>query len=263
MSLVCLHDKKEIEKYLRQNIYLQLYQIGDLDDFFWSHTIWFGLKLDNEVTAIALLYLGQSPPTLLALSENPNKMYELIKLIINFLPHRFYAHLSPGLESTFSCTHDLEPHGEFYKMALYGEVGVSNDDFVEIVRLSQVNLDEIQKFYKESYPGNWFDPRMLETNQYYGIRKSKNLISIAGIHVYSQRYKVAALGNIATHPSHRGKGYGIKVTARLCQSLSKEVKHIGLNVKINNKPAISLYKKLGFKIMASFGEFTIQKKFKS
>ena len=55
---------------------------------------------------------------------------------------------------------------------------------------------------------------MLETGKYFGIRREGILVSVAGIHVYSPEYDVAALGNITTHPDFRGQGLGRKVTAR-------------------------------------------------
>ncbi|MHC4559779.1 MAG: GNAT family N-acetyltransferase, partial [Planctomycetota bacterium] len=115
-------------------------------------------------------------------------------------------------------------------------------------------------FFKKAYPGNFFEPRMLETNQYYGIRESDELISIAGVHVYSQRYKVAALGNITTHPNYRGRGYGTTVTAKVCKSLLREIDHIGLNVKADNTSAVRCYEKLGFEVVDSYGEFEIEPK---
>ncbi len=123
------------------------------------------------------------------------------------------------------------------------------------------DIDAIQTLYKESYPGNWFDPRMLETNQYFGVWEGEHLASIAGIHVYSPEYKVSALGNITTHPAHRNKGYGKRVTARLCQSLIRKDISVGLNVKADNHAAVKCYNGLGFKTIASFGEFLIQKKY--
>ncbi|MHC4104953.1 MAG: GNAT family N-acetyltransferase, partial [Planctomycetota bacterium] len=110
------------------------------------------------------------------------------------------------------------------------------------------NLNEITSFFEKAYPGNFFEPRMLETKQYYGIRQSGALISVAGVHVYSSRYKVAALGNITTHPNYRGKGYGRIVTAQLCKSLLNKIDHIGLNVKSDNKSAIRCYEKLEFEV---------------
>jgi len=33
-------------------------------------------------------------------------------------------------------------------------------------------IEELNALYRASYPGNWFEPRMLETGYYYGIRRS-------------------------------------------------------------------------------------------
>jgi ribosomal protein S18 acetylase RimI-like enzyme len=260
MSFVCLHDRKEIERFLRENVYLHIYSIGDLDEFFWPYTTWFGLKTDGNIDAIVLLYLGLSLPTLLALSEERDAIKALLESIHHLLPHRFYAHLSPGLEAVLARDHDLEPHGEHYKMGLRDEAAISCCDCSGVIRLDGVDMTDIQEFYKESYPGNWFDPRMLKTRQYFGLKKDGVFVSMSGVHVHSPEYKVAALGNIATLPSHRGRGYGKRVTARLGQSLLKEVSHIGLNVNADNKTAISLYEKLGFEIVASYGEFMIQRR---
>ena len=82
----------------------------------------------------------------------------------------------------------------------------------------------------------------------------------AGVHVYSERYHVAAIGNVVTHPTHRNKGYGKLVTARLCRSLLDKVEHIGLNVKADNDAAVACYSRLGFEIIAPYGEFTVEQK---
>jgi len=260
MPVICLHDKKTIEQFLRNNTGLHIYSLGDLDDFFWSYTTWYALTVNHTPQAIILLYTGLTLPTLLALSDQPTLMSDLLESIIPILPCKFYAHFSPGLENVIQDSHKLESHGEHYKMALKDFSAVKNVDCSPVIRLSKSDLNDIIQLYKVSYPGNWFYQRMLETNQYFGIRKDGNLVSIAGVHVYSKTYRVAALGNITTHPSWRRKGYGKLVTARLCQSLSENVDCIGLNVKADNHSAISCYQKLGFEIIASFGEFLVQKK---
>ncbi len=122
-----------------------------------------------------------------------------------------------------------------------------------------VDLPEINQLYQESYPENAFDPRMLESGKTIGIRLLGQLASIAGIHSYSATYRVAALGNITTHPEHRNQGYGKAVTARLCQLLEGSVDFIGLHVKCDNQPAISLYQSLGFRITSIYEEFSLKK----
>ena len=41
MSAIVLHDKDQIAGLLWQNVYLNLYSLGDLDDFFWNYTTWY------------------------------------------------------------------------------------------------------------------------------------------------------------------------------------------------------------------------------
>jgi ribosomal protein S18 acetylase RimI-like enzyme len=259
MDYVSLRDKVEIERFLREDVYLHIYSIGDLDDFFWPYTTWHGFKSSGSLAAIALLYAGLGLPTLVALCrEEEGVMLKLLDTVRHLLPDFFNAHLSPGLASVFPATHDLEPRGEHYKMALVDKAPVAGKNFPDVERLSTNDLKEIQELYRESYPGNWFDPRMLETNKYFGMRENGRLVSIAGVHVFSKRFKVAALGNITTLPAHRNKGYGARVTGRLCQSLLDEDIQVGLNVKADNTAAISCYRRIGFRTIASYEEYTVQ-----
>jgi ribosomal protein S18 acetylase RimI-like enzyme len=115
--------------------------------------------------------------------------------------------------------------------------------------------------YAAAYPGNFFVPRMLETGYYFGIRRGGMLASVAGVHVFSRPYKVAALGNITTRPDFRGQGLATAATVRLCQELrGAGIEHIGLNVKADNQAALECYKRIGFKQIADYGEYTMNAK---
>lgn len=257
METCVLHDKTEIESFLRKNIYLHIYGIGDLDDFFWHKTIWYGWTEDGEIREVVLIYTEPPLPTLHAMSEDPAVMAELLESILHLLPRKFHAHLSPGLAEVFDGRGRVESIREHYKMALKDTSRIEDVDCSQVVRLTENDLDDMLELYRQSYPQNWFDPRMLQTGQYFGIRAGGKLLSIAGIHVYSPQYKVAALGNIVTHPAHRNSGLARATTAKLCQSLSETITHIGLNVKADNTAAISLYKKLGFEIITPYHECMI------
>ena len=255
MECRIINDKVSIAAFCRKNLFLHLYSMGDLDDFFWKYTTWFALMDGSSLRELVLLYHGASTPTLLGFSENIPEMKCLLESIVGFLPGQFNAHLSPGLEDVLCRSYAVEPHGVFLKMAMTTTSFIKRSDFSGAERLSTADLPSIERLYAESYPGNWFDRRMLETNQYFGINVDRDLVSVAGVHVYSETYRVSALGNIATHPLWRGKGLGTKVTGRLCQSLIEKTDHIGLNVNSTNHHAIRLYQRLGFEIIASYGEF--------
>jgi len=251
-----LTEKHIIEGFLRRNAALHLYELGDLDDFFFPYTTWYAHGENGVIESLALLYKGTELPVLLALDEPGSaSMQGLLNELQDKLPKRFYCHLSTGYEKMLAGRFSLESHGTHHKMTLTDKNKLGVIDGSGAVQLEARDKEEILEFYASAYPGNWFDARMLETGWYFGIRRNGRLASISGIHVYSPEYKVAGLGNIATLPEFRGKGLGTRVTAALCKTLLKTVEVIGLNVKTDNADAIRCYHKLGFEITGEYNEF--------
>ncbi len=252
-------DPALIERFARRDEALHLYELGDLDPFFRPHTTWFGLTgEDGELSALALLYHGVSPPTLLALGRvDAEATGALVEAIAPRLPPLCYAHLSPGLLPRLGDRWSPQHHGLHLKMAHRDRdrLALHTDD---VQRLGPADLADLQALYQRSYPDNWFDARMLQTGQYFGIRQDEQLVCVAGIHVYSPRYRVAALGNVTTDPQWRGRGLARRTTARLCHSLYQTVSTIGLNVKAENTAAIACYRSLGFVEIGQYDEYTLE-----
>mmetsp|Transcript_12407 Transcript_12407/g.20165 ORF Transcript_12407/g.20165 Transcript_12407/m.20165 type:complete len:600 (-) Transcript_12407:113-1912(-) len=302
-----IFSKNELESYFKcHDPYLHLYELGDLDDFFWHNTRWFGIKelecSDSAMGAyqcVALLYSGgESESVFIVHSSGSDRSIQFGTKLLNdlvhdfHLPHRFHSHMHPSfipvLENYFN-PFDLLKH---FKMKF-----VNNNDNVNIlaaidtssvVNLTPQDIAEVEQFYSESYPGNWFDPRMLESTKMFGLfchedtctspsshgskegtagqggPPGRTLLAVAGIHVYSEDYQVAALGNIAVRPEYRGQGLAMVVIAALLKSLISSgdvestchgsIEHIGLNVDASNIAAIKCYQKLGFEIISEFYE---------
>lgn len=282
MRVVELKDRMRLEAFLRRDPGLHLYALGDLDDAFWPRTRWFGLEevggratsgstpreplrkqghrlVFHTLREVILLYDGGDPQTLLALTRSPaGPMQELLHEAAPMLPERVYAHLSPGLEEAFAPLADLESHGLHLKLMLAHPERITEVDTSRVERLGPDDLEEVDAFYRASYPETWFDPRTLSTGYYFGLREGGVLLSVAGIHVISPGQRVAALGNVATHPKARGRGLARQTCARLCQELSAVADHIGANVHVDNKAAIACYRRLGFEKDAEYGEWMIQ-----
>lgn len=260
-STTTITDRVVIERYLRRDTPLNIYLIGDLDDFFWPHTTWYASMADGDIEALALLYRPSGLPTLIVLiNGDRDPAIELLQNLAPSLPDKVYAHLSPGIESTLASSFNLEHHGAHSKMILRTPAALNDETSRQSVPLSINDEEEILAFYREAYPGNWFDARMLETGHYWGVRIDGRLAAAGGVHVCSARFRVAALGNIATHPDFRGRGLAGDVTAAVCRKLLNEVDEIGLNVKSDNIPAISCYRRLGFETIASYQEILLTRK---
>lgn len=248
--LAQISDKKRLLSFLKADPFLHLYAIGDLDDFFWDRTTWYAWEEKRTIRSLFLLYRGNASfPTLLALEEkNSREAGLLLRELCQQLPERFYGHFSLHLES------ELRRNYEVGSNVLHLKMGLERDHFTpvlasrnrRILPLQTADLKRVLALYEEAYPGNWFDPRMLETGQYLGFEDGDRLIAVAGIHVFSPGLRVAALGNITTHPEFRGKGLGTILTSALCRQLFETVDWIGLNVAMHNTAAIRCYSRIGF-----------------
>lgn len=257
MDIQIIKNRPALEKYFRQDLPLHLYSLGDLDDFYWPKITCYGIQTGKELKNITTFYRGEDLPVLLAFGEmDPDYLNQLHAL----MPNQYYTHLSPGLIECFSDHYTITEYGDHFKMALSDPDPIMHVNTGNTFRLTEIDLIEVNELYEKSYPDNAFDPRMLESGLYIGVRHLGRLASIAGIHTYSAKYRVAALGNITTHPEHRGQGFGKAATARLCHLLNSSVDFIGLNVKCDNYQAISLYQSLGFRISSVYGEFSLQKR---
>ncbi len=255
MQLISLHAKEEIALVLGRDPALHIYTLGDLDDFFWPYTTWYALADKGNIHAVVLLYHATDVPTLLALTEAPSDaMQTLLRAVQRLLPQQIYAHLNPEYLPLLADNYNVQSHGLHHRMVLRDSARVLAVDTRQCVPLSVTDLDEIQRLYAASYPGNWFDARMLETGYYYGVRRAGELVSVAGIHVYAPQYRVAALGNITTHPAFRRQGLGMAATAKVCQALLPTVDYLGLNVHADNHRAIASYTTLGFEPITVFEE---------
>jgi RimJ/RimL family protein N-acetyltransferase len=250
-----ISNKKRIEQFLRKDVFFQIYSIGDLDSFFWPNTQWFAIVSGKQIKAILLIYNDTQFPVLLALNrEKLDFDLDIFRELTYLIPNRFYGHLTNNLKVFLNRFYETRSQRIHYKMGLTNDSVIKKINTSEVFQLRHEDENDIRNLYKISYPNNWFNSRMIETCQYFGIKKDNKLISIAGVHVYSKKYRVAALGNITTHPEYRNRGLAKIVVSKLCKNLLKNVDHIGLNVHKDNLYAIKCYKDLGFTIIGEYEE---------
>ncbi len=261
MAVREIRDREQIAAFCRQRPAVHAYALGDLDDFFWDHTRWYAWAPAGAIEQLVLLYDEPDPPVVHALAEEPAEtMRALLQGIDETLPGRIYAHVSPDCLGALSANRrPLEPPALHLKLGLEpgGLLPVSSSS-ADLVILHPEDIAEVDAFYRRAYPGTWFQPRMLETRRYVGVRDAGELVSIAGVHVYSPRFGAAALGNVATHPAARGRGHGTVACGHLCRLLVADgISTISLNVRADNEAAIGMYERLGFTRVAEYLEVSL------
>jgi ribosomal protein S18 acetylase RimI-like enzyme len=252
-ELIETRDRDRLRALLARDAELHVYELGDLDDRFWPHTRWW-VRGD----AVVLLYAALEPPVLVALGGLASHAALLDELVAaGELPAELYAHLSPGLAATLAARFEIASRGPHLKMALRRRVAAEP---VGVVSLGPADADELVAFYADAYPGNWFEPRVLDTGLYVGVRDAGRLVAAAGVHVFSASERVAALGNIAVAPRARGRGHSVAVTAAVCRKLEPLVDVVGLNVKSVNAAALAAYRRVGFEPVAPYEELRLTRR---
>lgn len=262
-SLLEVRERAAIEGFLRADLDLHLYELGDLDPFFWPRTRWLGVaaapSAGAALLALALIYADPAGHQTLLLLERraPEAAAWLLARAAALLPERFYAHLSPGLAA--QVPRRGLARGSYLKWSLQDAAALpSEPEQVGVERLGPDAREEVEAFYAAAYPGNWFEATMLETGCYRGWREAGRLVCVAGVHVYAPGVKAAALGNVATHPDARGRGLARRVTGALCAELHGAGLAVGLNVAAENAAAIACYERLGFRRVAEYEEWQFE-----
>lgn len=168
--------------------------------------------------------------------------------MLEILPAKFYCHFQHPSGDIFKRQYRATALGTHQKMRLDdpSKLSAYSKSDKAITRLDSSHETSLRDFYARAYPGNYFDPHMLASGKYLGWFKSERLAAVAGVHVYSNKYQIAVLGNITTDPDDRGRGLATKLTGALCYELTAENTLICLNVKTDNAPAIKCYENLGF-----------------
>jgi GNAT superfamily N-acetyltransferase len=257
-ELVSLTDKSTIEAFLRRDTARHLFELGDLDERYWQNTSWYGWQAGDHLSQTALVYSRPSRPVLLFYGDPPlEEARDFAAALLPSLPTGMYAHLGVEIVGEFEQRFRVERRGLCQQMQLKHpeRLPIPVD---EIAVLTPEDATELGGFYVRHYPDTAFDPGMLSTRQFRVVRWEGTIASVAGLHVYSDAYRVAALGNVATAPAFRRLGLGRRVSAALCRSLLDSGIHtIGLDVMVDNSPAIAMWESLGFETGLVFHTCTL------
>ncbi|PKN55354.1 MAG: hypothetical protein CVU56_21840 [Deltaproteobacteria bacterium HGW-Deltaproteobacteria-14] len=232
------------------------YMLGDLDPQYAPFCSWFvSADGDGRDDAIVMVYDGLSAPALLTLGS-VDGVAAILEGFIDTLPEHAHAHLAAGHRAVFLRHYGIDTERPMARMGVRAAdlafdpawerlvdpvIGLGHRDTGDIMALSR------------HYPDSFFEPSQLSSGYYLGVRVGGELVSMAGVHIVSALDGLAVIGNVVTHPDHRGRGLSTACTGLLCRRLA-EGGHdlIALNVERDNRSAVRVYEKLGFRVHLTF-----------
>jgi len=123
----------------------------------------------------------------------------------------------------------------------------------EITRLGPDHLDDVIDLYGNA-SRTYFTPARLARELYFGIYSGRQLVAAAGTHVRSAATGIAAVGNVLTRLAYRNRGMATSVTSAVTEASLELHRDVVLNVRQDNVPAISVYRRLGYEVHGPFVE---------
>jgi len=263
-------DLARLRRILARDPFATAYMLGDLDPIYAPFCAWW-LASDGTAqtsrartdVAVLQVYTGLSAPVVLTHGTAAG-ISAILATFINELPQRGHVHMSPDHLAVLDQHFTLERLRPMVRMGMRASLQSRLRDPAEglfvapageappqgygpVERLSHRDTGDIIEL-SQHYPDSFFEPHQLSSGHYYGLRTDAgSLIAVAGVHIVSRTDRLAALGNIVTHPDHRGRGISTLATAHLCRELAKEgIELLALNVERRNTSAMRVYEKLGF-----------------
>lgn len=259
MNLIKLTDPTRLRSFLNTDRAWADYALGDLEPGLFQQTEWFGVVDDGvandgadeqgTLSALAMVYRGLQPPICFLMGDE--RGVDLILDQAVRLPEIGLSvrdeHL-PVLEQYYQ----VAAATPMWKMALDAR------DFRSVagaaIEITLADVSDLLALYAFG-GGDAFSPEEIERGVFCAIRQSDKIVAVAGTHVVSDNGRIAALGNVMTHPDWRGRGLAsIATSAVVARLINRGVSTIGLSVSRENAAAIRVYEKLGFKKHATFHE---------
>jgi ribosomal protein S18 acetylase RimI-like enzyme len=236
-----LRDRDQIRQILRARVEYAAYALGQLEPGLFERTKWFRARGETGTGLVLHSRGGLGDATFLM--GDPDAVYAILSI-------------HPGTPTTYaSCQ---PPHlaglARVYRLANQQpmiRMGVRPGEFVPADRLQSIPLSgldirRINALYSTDGASSYYAPEHIEAGLYRGLVVDGRLVAIAGTHVMSPQERVAVVGNVFTHPAHRGRGYATAVTSAVTEELFAFCDNVVLTVDPNNRPAVRAYDRLGY-----------------
>ena len=219
-----------------------------------DNAVWTALttKQAQHAHTSALARRFQPEMTLLgALAANTAMAFDSLAQLIQRDPVTLYFTAPPQIPAGWEVVRAVELHQmvqEATETSTPSEVA-SNErmgkSMPEVIELTPTDVPEMSVVYAATRPGRTLCPKIQKLGQFLGVREEGKLVAIGGLRLHLAGYR--EITTVATLPGHEGRGYATAIVRGLVERIHARGERPFLTVRTDNKRAIGIYRRLGFK----------------
>jgi ribosomal protein S18 acetylase RimI-like enzyme len=241
-----LKDREAIRRLLEPRPVYTAYALAQLEPHLFPLSEWWLAEGDGGATppgsralllhsrgglGNALFALGEAAPltALLRLHPGPRNAFATCQAEHRGVLHRFFY---------------LSPEQPMLRMKV--TAGTFRPPEGEARRLRGHEARLVNRLYNAEGTVASYTPRQIEEGVYFGAYVRERLVAVAGTHAVSPAHGVAVVGNVYTHPRHRGQGLGALVTCAVTAAVIETCPLVVLSVDPRNRAAVRAYQRLGY-----------------
>jgi ribosomal protein S18 acetylase RimI-like enzyme len=239
----------DVRAFFERDRLLAAYALADLDPENVDQSRWWVARRGDEIVAAALLVEVLPFRPCFAMGESQ----ALAELFRNGLTEaRLILATPPNGRLPIEASYRFERLDVMHRMV------VRTDTFRPrvahtVTRLTVDELDDVIDLYGNA-SRSYFTPARLERELYFGVYVGRQLVAAAGTHVRSTGAGIAAVGNVLTRLTYRNRGMATSATSAVTEAALELHPDVVLNVRQDNHPAVSVYRRLGYEVHGPFVE---------
>ncbi len=240
-----LTDRALIRRALETRRAYAAYAIGQLDDRYFDLVSCYQAK---GTTGQALLLFSSAGlgHAVFAMGDS-GALAAILRLYQG--PRHNYATCQPEHLQAFRRFFSFAQEQSMLRMAVTAEsfqpIGAAPAGTI-VRRLRPSDVRSLNALYSADGMPAYYSATHLREGVYFGVYEYGRLVSVAGTHVVSEQWSIAVVGNVFTHPLHRGHGYAELATGATTAELLQHSRDVVLTVDPENAPAVRAYRRLGY-----------------
>src|SRR5579864_8025811 len=234
-----------------------------------DNAVWTALTTKQAQHAQSSALARRFPPemTLLgALAANTAIAFDSLAQLIQRDPVTLYFTSSPQIPTGWEILRAVELHQMVQETdapaalspdETTANAGGGDKSAPEVIELTPADVPEMSVLYTATRPGRTLCPRIQKLGPFLGVREEGKLVAMGGLRLHLPGYR--EITTVATLPDHEGQGYATALERALIERIRSRGDRPFLTVRTDNKRALEIYRRLGFKERTQLYSQTIRR----